>query len=118
MTMEERLARYQRRLEIDRCSVLINGEMVDHIIPDEERDAFPDGITARDLTIACLERELDIANAARARLGKHAERGWERAKERGDRIRELEREVRRLTAASATPSPAPAPIADELETRS
>lgn len=50
--LKKRIAKLEARLEIDRCYIVGAGdELVPRIIPEDERDSFPDGIDARDETI-------------------------------------------------------------------
>jgi hypothetical protein len=60
-----RVAKLERRLEIDRVWKLGEGdELVPQIVPAEERDRMPDGIDCRNETIKLLEEGETEAHAA------------------------------------------------------
>lgn len=57
--LEARVAKLERRLEISFC---FDADGNEQEIPPERRDAFPDGISARDETIRLLEAEVARLN--------------------------------------------------------
>lgn len=65
LALLDKIARYEARLEIDHCFVMVDGkELVRQEIPADEREGWPDGIMARDETIKLLEQQI-------ARSGPH-----------------------------------------------
>lgn len=60
---EAEIERLEVRLEIDHAFKLVNGELVRYVIPREERGSFPDGISARDMTIELVQERADAAEA-------------------------------------------------------
>lgn len=60
LTLSQRVARLERRLEIDKAWIYDDetGERKSIPIPPEDRDGFPDAVECRDATIKLLEDQL------------------------------------------------------------